>query len=231
MRLLTNGHNYFSVISLPLRSHWLVLKESAQLYVLTWTNRNEAVNILTKDEIMIEQARARKETGEKIETADFIKSVEELYPKLMKDMEKVGSVGDVVGVVSSNKEELKKVAADRLEIMGEALHQFMVGYREGRDAGHREAMEDDKFVQSMFDLTNAHDNGRDAAEASASTVVANASGAKPDGEGRASSGPNTSVVRDADARVADKSTSANNQASSETSNGRGAEASATTKVN
>jgi hypothetical protein len=134
-----------------LKHHLSIIRESIHLYKLTIFDRNAAIKELERDEATIKAAKLQNETGEKVDSDEFMKSLQELAPKMFEDAKKITGINDVITMVGDNKDELKNVAKNRLEIMGEAIQQFMEGYREGRDTGFKDATEDDKYLRSLMD--------------------------------------------------------------------------------
>jgi hypothetical protein len=71
---------------------------------------------------------------------------------------KIDSVEDALKVGYKNKDNIKKEAVDKLEVMGEAIEEFMVGYRKGKIEALKDTLEDDEFVNSLLDPFNKMKN-------------------------------------------------------------------------
>lgn len=149
------------------------------MYKQSVFDRNEAIRSLTRDEELLkaaeEAAAAAARLNDptsgnrsssdmiqpKIDVAGLLEQLRERNPQLFEDVKKIGSVEDAVKVAMDNKGEVEKVAVDRMEVMGDAIREFMVGYREGKEAGFKEASEDDQLIERLTTFTGGNSSNDD----------------------------------------------------------------------
>jgi hypothetical protein len=150
------------ILSLPLKYHWLIVKETLEMYRQSVVNRDEAIRSLDRDEEVIKAAEAaaaeRSKSGELADVKDYdldlkllLDKVKESNPHLFEEAKKIRKVEDVVKFAVDHKDEAQKVAVDRMEIMGAAIHEFMAGYREGKESGIKEATADEQYLSRLVE--------------------------------------------------------------------------------
>jgi hypothetical protein len=183
-----------------LLSHWRIIHETLQLYKQSAFDRSEAIRSLTRDEELLKAAEeaaaaaaaaqsgaldgssnsSSDATRPKIDMAELLEQLRERNPQLFEDVKKIGSVEEAVKLAMDNKGEVEKVAVDRMEVMGDAIREFMVGYREGKEAGIKEAIEDDQFIERMTTSPAPESSSRSSSSSSDETNSSSKSTSIPD---------------------------------------------------
>lgn len=171
-------------LRMSLRDHLRVVRESVHLYRLSLMDRDEAIREVKIDNELMRQVREAqaKTAGSSAEQSPAgaapaaATDMEELAAKVRgmfpKDVQRVSSVQEAVQVAVDRKEDVRALATDRLETVGAALSEFMLGYREGKEAGLRDVEEgrDDMLESLMEPLKGAPSSaaaGADSARAGA----------------------------------------------------------------
>lgn len=178
---LRPGPSAWQIMKQSPMNHVRALRDAIVLYKKSIFEPEEAVREASIDDEFNRQATDKwssngissddgeKGVVEKNDMDEIMEKVKAMYPK--------GIPQDLSGAVKelgSKKEDIKEVAIDRLEIMAEAMKEFMSGYREGKDESRKEVEEvsDDEakryisnFVENVE--TASQDKGEDKVAAPA----------------------------------------------------------------
>lgn len=161
------------IIMQPPMNHIRAMRDAAVLYRKTLFNPEEALREASIDDEFIKRATekwsGRNKSGEegtitvmeKKDMDEIMQKVKAMYPEgLPKDLS--GTIKEI----GNRKEDIKDVAIDRLEVMAEAINEFMSGYREGKDESRNEVekMSDEEAKTYLANLVNNVDNQVDDAE-------------------------------------------------------------------
>lgn len=156
-------------------NHIRAVRDAMVLYKNSIFDPEEAVREASIDDEFIRQATEKwssqgsqgktdgGDDGEKgvVEQKDMdeiMEKVKAMYPE--------GLPQDLSGAVKelgSRREDIKEVAIDRLEVMAEAMKEFMSGYREGKDESRKE-IEDVSDEEAKRYITNFVENVETAAK-------------------------------------------------------------------
>jgi hypothetical protein len=121
------------------RVYWQVLQESVSFYILHVRDHEAALNEIRRDfaVMKLKEEEASKSSAEDksviINEDAIAEKTNQMFPS-----DNMKTVKDFVRTAWDKKDDIKAVATDRLEIMSEALHTFLDGYREGK----KKAMDD-----------------------------------------------------------------------------------------
>jgi predicted ATP-grasp superfamily ATP-dependent carboligase len=151
-----------------MRDHYAVVRDTLHLYKLSLMDRSEAIRLLKIDAEVrrqmeeTERRRRAHEAGENLseedkkllleaetDFAELTVRVAKMFPK---ELAEVKSVEDAVRLAADKREEMHALAANRLETVGSAISEFMVGYREGKAASLKDVVESkDPFFDHLID--------------------------------------------------------------------------------
>jgi len=159
-------------LRLSLRDHWDVVRETLYLYKLSLFDREEAIRLLKIDaEIrrQREEERLKRESAAgtdpsqpqataETDMAELTERVRKMFPK---ELASVKSVDDAVHLAAAKKEDIQGLASDRLELVGEAIHAFMEGYREGKDKARLDVEKSadpmlERFMEPIMSAADKH---------------------------------------------------------------------------
>ena len=141
---------------------WQIFRETRDLYILTWNDREEAARTLERiDEII----RLRKEANEKATTAGekvdeealtraISAEAEQKFPLLKPEKSKYKSAREVAQELYEKRDDLKDYVADRLQTISESLVVMLQSYREARELAKKEMVENDEFVKRFTSILN-----------------------------------------------------------------------------
>jgi len=139
-------------LSLGIEGYFGVFRETLSMYKLTLFDREEAIRQLKIEaEIkrQMEEIRLRSEGAAMqspdgggghrpdaaTDMAELADRVRKMFPK---DVQSVKNVDDAVRLASDRREDIEKLAADRMELLGHAIFSFMEGYRDGKEKSRSE---------------------------------------------------------------------------------------------
>jgi len=103
--------------------------------------------LLLQQQKQQQQQQEQQQARQLSDVEELVEKVAKLFPKDVKD---VKNIDDAVRVAAARSEDVKEVAADRLEVMGMAITEFMNGYREGKE----KALEESKHNKSETDFSS-----------------------------------------------------------------------------
>ena len=152
-------------------NHFRAMRDAFVLYKKTLFDPEAAVREASIDDEFIRRATEKwSESGKTeagasvVEKKDFdeiMEKVRAMYPEgLPKDLS--GAVKEL----GSRKEDIKEVAVDRLEVMAEAIKEFMSGYREGKEESIKEvdAVTDEEAKTYIANLVDSVDKIADTSK-------------------------------------------------------------------
>eukprot|EP00607_Mallomonas_marina_P001113 CAMPEP_0182430308 /NCGR_PEP_ID=MMETSP1167-20130531/39289_1 /TAXON_ID=2988 /ORGANISM="Mallomonas Sp, Strain CCMP3275" /LENGTH=179 /DNA_ID=CAMNT_0024615249 /DNA_START=66 /DNA_END=605 /DNA_ORIENTATION=- len=135
--------------------HYLILKETVELYILTFRDPEAAIKEIKKAEAIIQlkqEAYAKSQMGSEpedevnINIDDILKKVEEMYPTTAPSNLNIKSM---FNLMHDKKDDIKEIAVDRLQILSETITVFMEGYREGKQQGFKQVNEGKDFFTNF----------------------------------------------------------------------------------
>jgi len=156
------------LLTLSMSDHYEVARDTLNLYKLSLMDRPESIRLLKIDAEVrrqmeeTERRRRAHEAGENIseeekkllleaetDFAELTVRVAKMFPK---ELAEVKSVEDAVRLAADKREDVHALAANRLETVGSAISEFMVGYREGKAASLKDVAENrDPFFDNLID--------------------------------------------------------------------------------
>lgn len=161
-------------IKLSLRDHWTALSSTVNIYKLTHSDRDEAIRLLKIDaeltrQIIKNQNEKKQQQQQNTvdinvephpststDVAELTERVKKMFPK---EISEVKTLEDAARVAMDKRGDIQEIIVDRLEVLGQAISEFMSGYREGKEASLREVAESkDLYIDRLMDPLSPKSN-------------------------------------------------------------------------
>jgi len=145
--------NFKNLRKLTPKMWWLIWTETFELAYLRYADPKKAYKIAKDDSDLLkklEEDHERSHPEMKTRIKTWAENIKRESPKYFKHLDELNRPEDAVKYLKENKGTIQSFIMVRMETMGEALAEFMKGYRESKEQS-RLAAEDGEYINNMME--------------------------------------------------------------------------------